>query len=75
METLLLVVPPEWLQLDWEYITSNTDLSTTNVTSYISAGMLDYIEQPLKSVGLIPSDKTLVEAKLLDDTYFIVRLG
>ncbi len=75
METLLLVIPPGWLQLDWEYITSNTELSAPNVSSYINAGMLEYIEQPLKAVGIIPADQTLVEAKLLDDTYFIVRLG
>lgn len=75
MENLLLIIPPGWLQLDWEYITSNTELSLPNVISYINSGTLEYIEQPLKAIGLVQPEQTLVEAKILDDTYFIVRLG
>lgn len=75
MESLLLIVPPGWLQLDWSWITSNTELAYSNVLDYINSNSLGYIEQPLKIAGLIPEDSVLVEAKLLDDTYFIVRLG
>lgn len=76
MSEFLLVIPPGWTQLDWEFIANNlTDMSAANVTEYINAGMLGYIETPLKEAGLIPAESTLVEAKLIDDTFFMVRLG
>lgn len=75
MGELLLITPPDWLQLDWAQITSSTDLSTSNVLSYINANMLEYIEIPLKEAGLISDSSILVEAKLIDDTYFLVKLS
>lgn len=76
MSSFLLVIPPGWTQLDWEFIANNlTDMSASNVAEYINAGMLGYIEGPLKQAGLIPAESTLVEAKLIDDTFFMVRLG
>ena len=37
--------------------------------------MLDYIELPLKDAGLLPAESAVVEARLFDDTFFMVRLG
>lgn len=74
-ESFLLVVPPGWTQLDWAYITGNTELSVANVPNWINANMLDYIELPLKDAGLLPAESAVVEARLFDDTFFMVRLG
>lgn len=75
MSDFLLIVPPGWTQLDWEQITNNVpDMSAQNVREYINSGMLNYIEEPLKTAQIISPAMSLVEAKLIDDEFFLVRL-
>ena len=51
------------------------DLNQTSVLNWINANTLTYIETPLKELQLIPAESTVVDAKLLDDSYFMVKLG
>lgn len=76
MSDLMLIVPPGWTQLDWEFITNNVaDFSKPNVEAWLSSGQLSYIEEGLKASAQIPADATVVAAKLIDDTYFLLQLG
>ena len=45
------------------------------VASMIQSGVLSDIEAGLKEAGIIPPEASLVDAKLIDDTYFMVKLG
>lgn len=74
MSEFLLVVPQGWTQLDWQYITSNVpNMSYGYVIDKLNGGGLGDIDAALKEAGVIT--QTIVEAKLIDDTYFLVRLG
>ena len=76
MGQFLLVIPQGWTQLDWQHVTNNLPgMSAANVLDWINSNSLGYIEEPLKADGLIPADASIVEAKLIDDTYFMVKLG
>ncbi len=50
-------------------------LSGPAVASMIQSGVLSDIEAGLKEAGIIPPEASLVDAKLIDDTYFMVKLG
>ena len=76
MSQFLLVIPEGWTQLDWQYITNNVpNMSGPAVASMIQSGVLSDIEAGLKEAGIIPPEASLVDAKLIDDTYFMVKLG
>lgn len=76
MSDFLLVIPEGWTSLDWQFVTNNLDgMSMANVNGWIGSGQLESIETPLKGAGLIPADASVVEAKLIDDAYFMVRLA
>ena len=76
MSQFLLVIPEGWTQLDWQYITNNVpNMSGPAVASTIQSGVLSDIEAGLKEAGIIPPEASLVDAKLIDDTYFMVKLG
>lgn len=75
MGDFLLIIPEGWTQLDWQYITNNIpSMDPATVLNAISSGMTFTLEEPLKTFGQIPAESTLVEAKLLDDNFFLVRL-
>ncbi len=72
MSEFLLVIPEGWTQLDWAYIANNiSGMGYQNVVN----GVASDIEEILKANGIIPVESSLVEFKLIDDTYFLVRLG
>jgi hypothetical protein len=76
MSQFLLVIPEGWTQLDWQHITNNVpNMSGPAVASMIQSGVLSDIEAGLKEAGIIPPKASLVDAKLIDDTYFMVKLG
>jgi hypothetical protein len=68
----LVIIPPGWIQLDWVYITNNIPGMAEN---NVIGGLLSDVEYALKNAGIIPEDKSLVEFKLIDGTYFLVKLG
>lgn len=72
MSDFLLVVPSGWTQLDWQFITNNVpQMSMADVMG----GTVPDIEERLKGAGVLAADAALAEFKLIDDTYFLVRLG
>lgn len=76
MSEFLVIIPSGWTQLDWQFITNNVaDMSPGNVLNWTNSTDYSYIEAGLKVNGIIPDNTTVVEAKLIDDTYFMVRLG
>ena len=76
MSEFLLIVPSGWTSLDWSYLSNNVaDLTMTSVLNCIQSNNYSLIEDALKGCGAIPVESSLIEAKLIDDTYFLVRLG
>lgn len=72
MSGFLLIIPEGWIQLDWEYISNNfSGLSPTNIKD----GLVYDVENNLKLGGLIKETDSLLEFKLIDDTFFLIRLG
>lgn len=73
----LLIIPDGWIQLDWQYICNNIPcLDRISVENIINSNSVTMnMDEPLKAAGFVPQDKTVVAAKLIDDTYFIVQLG
>lgn len=76
MSEFLLVIPEGWTQLDWQFITNNiADMGQGNVLNWLNSNEFSYIEAGLKEHGIIAPDATLVGVKLIDDTYFLIKLG
>ena len=76
MGQFLLVIPEGWTQLDWAYVSNNLPgMGTIAVLDWINANYYLEIEAQLKAAGLIAEEQSVIEAKLIDDTYFLVRLG
>jgi len=76
MAEILLIVPAGWIQLDWVAVQNDIpDLNKANVENWIATNQLIYIQDALMLSGKIPPDAVVEAAKLLDDTYFLVRLG
>ena len=72
MSEFLIIVPSGWVQLDWEYISNNVaNMSAQAVTN----GVLSDIEQWLKAGNQIEPNYSLLDFKLIDDAYFLVKLG
>ena len=72
MSDFLLIIPEGWIQLDWEYVSNNV----ANISSQsVNNGVISDIEQWLKDGGQIPPDSSLIDFKLIDNTYFLIKLG
>ena len=72
MSDILVIIPPGWTQLDWEFISNNiANMSAQAVNN----GVVSDIEAWLKEGGQIPTESSLIDFKLIDNTYFLVRLG
>lgn len=72
MSEFLVIIPPGWTQLDWEYVSNN--VASISAQSVIN-GVISDIEQWLKDGNQIPLEKSLLDYKLIDDAYFLVKLG
>lgn len=72
MSEFLVIVPPGWVQLDWEYISNNVANMSAQA---VNNGVVSDIEAWLKEGNQIPAESSLVDFKLLDNTYFLVQLG
>lgn len=76
MSNFLFILPEGWIQLDWDYVTTNVpNMTPGNIDYYIYSSQLIIIEEGLKLHELIPADSTVVDVKLFDNTYFAVLLG
>ncbi len=76
MSDFLLVVPNGWTQLDWQFITNNVaGMDLNGALNMIHSNAYSDINDKLHEAGVIPAEQTVVEARVIDDTYFLVRLG
>ena len=72
MSEFLVIVPPGWTQLDWEYVANNVPNMSSQA---VNNGVVSDIEMWLKDAGQIPAESSLIDFKLIDDSYFLVKLG
>lgn len=76
MSDFVLVVPDGWTPLDWEKLQSeHSAFSKPSVEDWLATGQLFYMCEQLVLAGAIPEGSSLVDARLIDDTYFLVKLG
>jgi len=75
MAQFLLIVPEGWTQLDLATVSQCGDLTQGNIETWIQQNLLYELDNRLHEFNLIPADKTVNEAKIIDGTYFLVRLG
>ena len=76
MSEFLLIVPEGWTQLDWAYLSNNVSgLNHPQVMDWVATGYMLDLEIILKEQDVIPDEASLISAKLIDDTYFLVKLG
>jgi hypothetical protein len=75
MSDFILIIPAGWVQLDWEYISNNLTGFNAESVQYWAGVDMNLVTQPLRDAGLIPVDKTVMELKIMDNTYFLVNLG
>lgn len=76
MSEFLLIVPDGWTRLDWNFISNHVHgLDYSSVTSYINGNQMFAIDDLLKMNSLIPIESTVTDAKLIDGSYFLVKLG
>ena len=78
MGDFLLVAPDEWTQIDYTLL-ENTEpgFSQSDVLRLSLAEALadEYFGIPLRALDMIPQDKVVLQAKLIENAYFYVRLG
>jgi hypothetical protein len=72
MSEFLVIIPPGWIQLDWEYLSNNVPGMDVNAAT---TGVLTNMEEMLKTSGQIPMESSLLEFRLLDNAYFLIKLG
>lgn len=76
MSEFLLIVPAGWSQLDWAYLTNNVPgFGESSVLAWCGGGQVDNdIGTLLREAGQIPADAYVYAAKLVDATYFLVKM-
>lgn len=72
MSEFLLIIPEGWTQLDWEFISNNVANMSAQA---VNNGVVSDIEQWLKDGGQISTEASLIDFKLIDNAYFLVKLG
>lgn len=75
MSELLLVIPAGWQEITWDQLASTT-LDRNSIVATISSGVYGDMAAALKDAGLMPVDKELVAARLIEameNTVFIIR--
>lgn len=76
MSNFLFVVPINWTQLDWDYVTVNVPgMVPNNINDFIATRTFGPIEESLKAYSLIPQNSTVLDALLFDNSFFAVLLG
>lgn len=75
MSELLLVIPAGWVEITWDQLAS-TPLDRNSIAAMISNSVYGDMATALKEAGLMPADKELVAARLIEameNTVFIIR--
>lgn len=72
MSEFLVIIPAGWVQLDWEYLSNNVPGMDIPAAT---TGAVSTMEEMLKSSGQIPQEASLLEYRLLDNSYFLIKIG
>ena len=75
MSEFMVIAPSDWTAVDFDYLMNNTSLDVNTAKNLILQGLLYEIEAVLKQESMMPSDSTLVEAKVIDDAQLWIKLG
>lgn len=75
MSDFIVVIPEGWTELDWQTITNSTSLGYSYTMDLIGSQSWSVIDEILKAAGVLQPDQNVQEAKLIDDAFFLVRLG
>lgn len=75
MSDFIVVIPECWTELDWQTITNSTSLGYSYTMDLIGSQSWSVIDEILKAAGVLQPDQNVQEAKLIDDAFFLVRLG
>lgn len=75
MSDFIVIAPDGWIQIDFDNVyAANPDFNTINVDNWINTGQFSYIEEILKSVGVIGPSAIVIAARRIDP-YFAIQLG
>lgn len=75
MSDFIVIAPDGWIQIDFDGVYAvNPDFNTVNVDNWINTSQLSYIEEILKSVGVIGQSATVIAARRIEP-YFAIQLG
>ena len=75
MSEFMVIAPSDWTAVDFDYLMNNTSLEVNTTKNLILQGLLYEIEAVLRQESMMPSDSTLVEAKVIDDAQLWIKLG
>lgn len=75
MSDFLLVIPQGWVQLDWNVACSHPAINADAIDLWVQSSQQPYLAELLVEVGLLQPGQTILDAKLIDDEYFLVKLG
>lgn len=75
MSEFMVIAPSDWTAVDFDYLMNNTSLDVNTAKNLILQGLLYEVEAVLKQESMMPSDGTLVEAKVIDDAQLWIKLG
>ena len=76
MSNFIFVIPDDWVQLDWEYISNNVaHMAQADVMDYIATRNMLTMTEKMRPSGLIPEGQDIVDARLFDSTVFAVQFA
>ena len=70
MSNIMMIMPADWVDMDYEYLTTNNILSDTLMTQYIITHNYGEFETVFRATGKWPENAASIkEVKLIDNTY------
>lgn len=70
MSSIMMIVPADWVDMDYQYLTVNNILSDALMTQYIATRNYGEFETIFRTVGKWPENAVSIkEVKLIDNTY------
>ena len=75
MSEFLVVIPEGWLSFTWEQAFSHPLMNPDAVKLWRDSGQISYLSQLLIESGLLPEGSEVVDVKMIDDTYFFIKLA
>lgn len=73
MGDILVVIPEDWTQLDWNYVGAIPGITKDSVEDWISTGSMGILAEVLINNEVVPPGTNIIAAKLINDTYFLIQ--